>query len=65
MGSSNWLPIQQPFPERLAEEVRDDVITIYLSWIGIKYEGDRPELLAIVNEFTVAPKQAAIPHLGF
>lgn len=48
-----WLPIQNPIPDRLKKEVKtNDEITIYLSWIGIKYENDRPELLAIVNEFT-------------
>ena len=52
-GVDYWLPVQSPLHERFLKDTKkDDQITIYFSWVGIKYENDRPELLAVLNEFT-------------
>jgi len=56
-GVEYWLPTQHPLPERFLKEAKkDDNITVYLSWIGIKFENNKPEILAVINEFTALPK---------
>jgi hypothetical protein len=56
-GVEYWIPTQHPLPERFLKEIKkDDKITIYLSWIGIEFENNKPRVLAIVNEFTPADK---------
>lgn len=52
-GVEYWIPTQHPLPERFVKEIKkDDRITIYLSWIGIEFDNNKPRMLAIVNEFT-------------
>jgi hypothetical protein len=52
-----WLPVQNPLPERFAKELtKNGDVTIYLSWIGAKFEGDKPDLLAVINEFAAVGK---------
>ncbi len=56
-GVAYWLPVQFPLPERFKNEAKlNDDITIYISWVGINFDSGKPELLAIVNEFTAKEK---------
>ncbi|MGH9948956.1 MAG: hypothetical protein ACRD6X_17425 [Pyrinomonadaceae bacterium] len=52
-GAVHWLPVQSTLIEHFANEVKkDDDIMIYVAWVGIKYEKEKPVSLTIINEFT-------------
>ena len=56
-GSDYWLPVQSTLIKHFPNEVKNgEAIMIYVAWVGIKYEKDKPESLTIVNEFTTLEK---------